>query len=194
MSQNRDAPAFQEYPAEMLSKLYFRELTLLERGLLYTLRLECWVNQRLPADPLALARILGLNVEDVVGAMPVLHSFFEVAEGVLRCPELDDYRAHLETRKTKQSEGGKRGSAITNKKRGRSKKPADTGDSSTSSSTPTTDPRISRRGQVESLVQQSQVQPSQEKQHSRSVAVDPFVADYVAAEERETSKRTRVVI
>ena len=33
------------------------------------------------------------------------------------CPELDDYRTHLEDRKKRQSEGGKHGASITNGQR-----------------------------------------------------------------------------
>lgn len=50
MSQNRDAPAYQEYAATILAQLSFRTMTLQERGLLYTMRLECWVNMRLPQN------------------------------------------------------------------------------------------------------------------------------------------------
>ena len=37
-AQGRDAPAFQEYAASMLSALPFRRAKLSERGLLFTLR------------------------------------------------------------------------------------------------------------------------------------------------------------
>ena len=39
MSQNRDAPAYQEYAANLLARREFRAMSLPERGLLYTLRL-----------------------------------------------------------------------------------------------------------------------------------------------------------
>ena len=51
MAQNRlPAPCYQEYAASMLANLDFRQMPLSARGLLYTLRLECWENHRLPAD------------------------------------------------------------------------------------------------------------------------------------------------
>lgn len=61
MNQNRAAPAFQEYAATMLALLPFRTMTLQDRGLLYTMRLECWVNVRLPYNHNDLAKVLGLR-------------------------------------------------------------------------------------------------------------------------------------
>jgi len=177
MSQNRDAPAFQEYAAAMLSRLPFRTMLLQERGLLYTMRLECWVNMRLPVNHGDLAKVLGLPVAEVTASLPAVMPFFEVVDGYIISPELEDYRAHLAERKHKQSQGGKRGSAITNGKRNRPAKAADAGASSTSSS----NSRLPRRGGVESSVQTSTAQQSQ-NQPSEKGGVDSFVAEYEAAE------------
>jgi hypothetical protein len=117
MAQNRDAPAFQEYAASMLARSDFRALDLVARGLLYTLRLECWVNGSVPADPMRLAKVLGLQAEGVRTALPELAPFFKVKGSDLTCPELDDYRAHLEDRRRRQSAGGKAGAAKTNQGR-----------------------------------------------------------------------------
>lgn len=59
MAQHRDPPAYQEYAASMMARTEYRVLSLEGRGLLYTLRNECWVNGQLPADPATLARVLG---------------------------------------------------------------------------------------------------------------------------------------
>ena len=96
--------------------------------------------------------------------------------------ELEDYRAHLDERKHKQSEGGKKGSAMTNEKRNKSIKTAGNYGSSTSSS----NSQVPRRGDVESLVQlstvkQSQVQLSKEKDSS----VDSFVKEIEEYEAEE---------
>lgn len=177
MSQNRDAPAFQEYAAAMLSRLPFRTMTLQERGLLYTMRLECWVNARLPGNPGDLAKVLGLPVAEVTASLPAVMPFFEVVDGYIISPELEDYRAHLAERKHKQSQGGKRGSAITNGKRNRPAKAADAG----ASSTPSSNSRLPRRGGGESSVQPSTAQQSQNQPSEKGV-VDLFVAEYEAAE------------
>lgn len=50
MAFRETPPAYQEYAADMLSNRHFRMMTLQQRGLLYTLRLECWVNGSVPCD------------------------------------------------------------------------------------------------------------------------------------------------
>src|SRR5687768_1791176 len=114
MTQNRDAPAYQEYAAAMLSKLEFRLLTLAHRGLLYTMRQECWVNFRLPADPESLGLVLGQPEDEIADLLPAIMNFFLVIDGFITCPELDDYRKHLQERREKQSKGGKAGANMTN--------------------------------------------------------------------------------
>jgi hypothetical protein len=178
MSQNRDATAFQEYAAAMLSRLPFRTMTLQDRGLLYTMRLECWVNMRLPGNHGDLAKVLGLPLAEVTDSLPAVMPFFEVMDGFIISPELEDYRAHLAERKHKQSQGGKRGSAITNGKRNRPAKAADAGSSSTPSSTS----RLPRQVRGESSVQTSTAQQSQNQPPRNGVVDDPFVAEYEAAE------------
>lgn len=178
MSQNRDAPAYQEYAATMLSQIPFRTMTLQDRGLLYTMRMECWVNVRLPHSQNDLAKVLGLPVAEVAGSLAAVMPFFDVVDGFIVSPELENYRAHLVERKSKQNHGGKRGSAITNGKRNRHAKAVDAGISSTPSSTS----RLPRRGGGESLVQPSTEKPSQNQPPERGVITDPFVAEYEAAE------------
>lgn len=120
-SQNRDAPAYQEYAAAMLAKVDFRTMTLAERGLLYTMRLECWVNSSLPSDSAKLAKIIGFDRDDVIAALPSVIAFFSDDGGVITCPELENYRSYLASIRAAQSEGGKRTQA---QKKGSGKKPA----------------------------------------------------------------------
>lgn len=174
MSQNRDAPAYQEYAATMLSQIPFRTMTLQDRGLLYTMRMECWVNVRLPHSHNDLAKVLGLPVAEVAGSLAAVMPFFEVVDGFIISPELENYRAHLADRKSKQSHGGKRGSAITNGKRNRPARAVDAGVSSTS--------RLPRQDTRESLVQPSTEKPSQTQPPERQLVTDAFVAKYEAAE------------
>jgi hypothetical protein len=178
MSQNRDAPAYQEYAATILAQLPFRTMTLQDRGLLYTMRLECWVNVGLPNNHNDLAKVLGLPVAEVAASLAAVMPFFGVVDGFIISPELENYRAHLVERKSKQSQGGKRGSSITNGKRNRPEKAVDAGVSSTLSSTS----RAPRRGKVESLVKPSTAKPSQNQPPVKAVVADPFVTDYEAAE------------
>lgn len=178
MSQNRDAPAYQEYAATIMAQLPFRTMTLQDRGLFYTMRLECWVNVRLPQSHNDLAKVLGLPVAEVAGSLTAVMPFFEVVDGFIISPELENYRAHLEYRRSKQSHGGKLGSAITNKKRNRPARAVDDGVSSIPSSTL----RLPRRGGDESLVRPSTEKPSQNQPPERAVITDPFVSEYEAAE------------
>ena len=73
-SQNRPPPAFQEYASDTLANIEFRLLSLPERGLRATMRLECWVNIYVPANPQELAIILNLNISDIfLAKMAALH-------------------------------------------------------------------------------------------------------------------------
>lgn len=113
-AQNRPAPAFQEYAASMLARLEYRTLTLPQRGLLYSMRLECWVNRFLPESPSVLARILGFDEAEVVAELPYVMPFFGVQEGRIFSPELEDYRSHIDDVRARKSQGGKRGAVVTN--------------------------------------------------------------------------------
>lgn len=154
MSQNREPPAYQEYAATMLSLLPFRLMSLEARGLLYTMRLECWINFRLPSDPKRLAIVLGVPEQEVCRSLPMLADLFETHDDVIVCPELDNYRQHLHERTESQRKGGKKGAEITN---GR-KKATKALDTSGDSSTPPTSPQVPRRVSAGSLVQQSKAQ------------------------------------
>jgi hypothetical protein len=166
VAQHRDAPAFQEYAAAMMARTDYRVMSLQARGLLYTLRLECWVNGSLPADPVVLGRVLGYSSEQVERALPELSRFFAFANGQIRCPELDDYRAHLDDRRQRQSEGGRAGAAKTNGRRDRAK----SGDLSGK-------PRVNG----ESLVKNSQIQQSKEKHLEGVDESDQWVNAYERA-------------
>ncbi|TXI38905.1 MAG: hypothetical protein E6Q59_05840 [Nitrosomonas sp.] len=180
MSQNREPPAFQEYAATMLSNLQFRRMSLQDRGLLFTMRLECWVNKQLPSDHHDLAKILGLPVDEVTVSLTAAMEFFEITGDFIVCPELENYRAHLAERKRKQSQGGKHGSAITNGKRNRKVHADNPGDLSSNSST---NSQVPCQGSIESSVQSSTAKPSQTQFSKKGIIDDPFVRDYEAAEQ-----------
>ncbi len=176
MTQNRPPPAYQEYAAQLLANRDFRVLSLSERGLLWTIRLECWVNQSLPADSAMLGRVLGFSADEVRHALPNISAFLGQSEDSLTCPELDDYRQHLATQRQKQSDGGKRGAARTNGRRKSSEIAANT-DLETDS---TTLPSISRdKPHVLSSVQSSSAKPR--KAQPSEEGIDPWVKDYEQA-------------
>jgi hypothetical protein len=107
-------PAFQEYASDWLASRIFRECNLAERGLLMTMRLECWVNKSVPAKPESLARVLGCPLPEIEAAFSVgVRSFFTESDGKLICPELDAYRAKLEQARLAMSAGGRKGGKRT---------------------------------------------------------------------------------
>ena len=76
MPQHREPPAFQEYAATMMASIDFRTMSLAARGLLYTMRLECWVNRQLPSDPVRLTHMLGFDATEVSALLPKVIGFF----------------------------------------------------------------------------------------------------------------------
>ena len=191
MSQNLNPPAYQEWAATMLAQLPFRTMSLQDRGLFYTMRLECWVNKQLPNDLETLAKVFGLPLDQVSASMPAVMPFFKVEGDFIICPQLEDYRAHLEVRRVTLSKAGKKGAKITNNSK---KKPNDS-ISNEVTATPTATPQPPRRPRVGLLVQsntvkQSQIQSSKEKDSS----ADSFVKEmeeYEATEENGNKEFVR---
>lgn len=185
MSQNREPPAFMEYPGTIMAQIPYRTMNLSERGLLYSLRLELWINQRLPRDPEKLAKVLGFDAGEVAAALPAVMSFMDEQDGYIVCPELLNYRAHLDNQKERMANGGKRGAALTNGKRKRPEKPAVIDDTTT----PATTPQPPRRGASGVLDKSSTVKPSQDLSLKREITTegdsginDEWLNAYKAAE------------
>jgi len=113
----RNPPAFQEYAADMLANRNFRVMSLEERGLLMTMRYECWVNYSVPANIDDLAKTLGLNERDLSEALThrVSHFFTEVEKNYV-CGELDAYRKKLLSGREAMSKGGRHGGLNTQAK------------------------------------------------------------------------------
>jgi uncharacterized protein YdaU (DUF1376 family) len=180
MAQNRPAPAYQEYAAAMLANIHFRMLEPAERGILYTMRLECWVNHGLPTNPVMLAKILGADPGEVAAALPALKSFFREENNLLISPELEDYRAHLANSRAKQSEGGKK-SAANKKGTGKSSETtAAQGAKGKASNLQGTYKHPSSNLQVLSTVQPSSFQPSQTQSLEKGLPDEliPWANDY----------------
>ena len=155
MTQNRPPPAYQEYASNMMARAEYRVMSLLERGLMDTMRRECWVNHGVPADPAVLAKFLGYDLGEIRAALPAVMPIFALQNGKIVCPELDDYRAHLGGIRVKQAEGGKKGAAKTNGKHKPSEPNEEQGAQASSSN-----PRVTRDSTRESLVKSSSVKSS----------------------------------
>lgn len=100
----------------MMANISYRIMSLAERGLMDSMRRECWVNHAVPAAPDLLAKVLGFPADEVRNALPAVMPFFTEMEGRLICPELENYRAHLNSIRERQSTGGKLGAAISHSK------------------------------------------------------------------------------
>lgn len=110
----RPPPAYQEYASDLLADRNYRSMSLVERGLLHTLRLELWVVPTLPGNISDLADLLRIPVEEIEKSFTRrVGAFFEITEHAITCPELDRQKAKLERKRQRQSEGGAIGGLIT---------------------------------------------------------------------------------
>ena len=163
MAQNRKPPSFQEYAATILSSKSFRVMTLSQRGLLFTMRLECWVNHSTPSLSNELAKYLGFSHQEISEALSSeVISYFNESESSYICPELEDYRQHLKEIRDKQRAGGKKAAAITNNKWREIQ---------------SSNPQVT----CESLVQLNPIKLSSNQPLERGNIHDDFVKDYESA-------------
>jgi hypothetical protein len=161
--QKREPPAFQEYPASILAERNFRLMSLHERGLLFTIRLECWVNGSVPSLPDELAKYLGLNPTDVKSSFTdCLKHYLKEDQGSFRSAELDNYKEHLEEIRKRKSEGGKK--SAKNKKEKLAYQ--------------STDNQLTSQDTYKSLVKDSVVKTSQEQSLEKDVIDKAWVDDY----------------
>jgi hypothetical protein len=110
----RPAPAYQEYASDMLANANYKMMSLAERGLLDTMRKECWVNHSIPSDKSQLALYLRCSLEEINSFLTTrVTSFFQEKEGWFTCTELENYRLSQLERERKISEGGRKGGKAT---------------------------------------------------------------------------------
>jgi len=113
----RPAPAYQEFASDMLAKREYRLMNFSEKGLLFHMRLECWVNKCMPSQKSELAKMFNLAEFEIETMLTQnVLSFFNEKNGSLFCTELDAYRENLEATKAALSEGGRKGGHATQKK------------------------------------------------------------------------------
>ena len=114
---DKAAPAFHLYASDLIADRRWRSMSLNERGLKSTLECECWVNKSVPSNIPLLAKILGFPEQEVRGSLTEsVMSFFKEGNGEIICPDLDDYKTHLDERRKKMSEGGKKSQAVQKSK------------------------------------------------------------------------------
>ena len=196
MSQNLPAPCYQVYAASRLASLPFRKADLATRGLIFTMEMECWVNHRLPQTYPALAKVLGIAVEEVSASLPAAMTYFKIDDQGIYSPQLEDYRAHLKEIREKQKIGGKKGADITNKNRKHSTKHGDIKIASDSGKTqvhPQVETRVSSKANL-STVNQNQTQPLEKgiTPVANSVRNDEWKAGYETSESCTESEYTKI--
>ena len=113
MSCMPQPPAYQEYPADILNDVNFIQMSMAERGLLWTMRMLCWKNIHLPADNTTLAKVLMIP-EEILNSIihPRVQDFFKVDLNdptKVFCPSLEDYRHEIQKRRERRSKAGKAG-------------------------------------------------------------------------------------
>jgi hypothetical protein len=94
----------------MLADENFKLATLAERGLIWTICVQCWVSDSAPADHGELAQVLGLGRPDLEAAFTArVLGFFVELNGRLFREELREQKAQMMARREEQARGGRRG-------------------------------------------------------------------------------------
>jgi len=118
MSSLPKMPAYQEYPADILNNEVFMQLSMAQRGLLWTLRMYCWKNETIPAGFVNLAKLTGISEKEASKLFDEkLGSFFDLVHDEnlgyenarMINPDLEAYRKEKIAARKKRAESGKLG-------------------------------------------------------------------------------------
>lgn len=165
-----ERPAYMEYPANILAREEYRGMSLSERGLMYMMKKECWVNQEIPADIKVLAAYLHVSVSEIESCLPNVMWYFKNDGKKIACPSLEKYRDEQDARYAKQVEGGRRGASKTNDKR-------KTGRGDSAEDQPSGMPQVPRRAGVGSLDQTKPIQIKPARNDEGCVAYQDWVGN-----------------
>ena len=112
--RKRPPPAYQEYASDLLADIDYRSMTLGERGLFHTLRLECWVNGKFHSDHRLLAAMLNIPEASIEKAFtPLVQRKFKRVGDCFVSEELENYREELLDRHGRIVAGGSVGGRRT---------------------------------------------------------------------------------
>lgn len=103
------SPAFQFYPTDFLSDVHVVSMNLAERGAYITLLCFCWMDQSLPVDMNALARLCRVPVANMSRLWPALEPCFTILDGRLVQPRIERERQKQENWRAAKVEAGQRG-------------------------------------------------------------------------------------
>ena len=119
MSSLPKMPAYQEYPADILNNEIFMQLSMAQRGMLWTLRMYCWKNETIPAGFEDIGKLTGVSAKEAsklfdekVGSFFKLQ--FDNEPGNVRMinTDLEAYRREKIAARLKRSASGKQGAEI----------------------------------------------------------------------------------
>ena len=105
------SPSFSFYPKDWLSDVKVRTMSHPARALYVDLLCFCWTEETLPADPVALAQLLGVPARTLGKWWPKLRACFEETDGRLRHPQLDREREDQAAWRAARAEAGRKGAA-----------------------------------------------------------------------------------
>jgi hypothetical protein len=104
-------PAYMEYPSDILNDELFKSMNMSQRGILWSMRLYCWVNGDVPTNWKNLGDLLGTKENEIRKAFAddKLFEFFNYSEKMDRffCPDLEAYREELLIKQRRRQENGK---------------------------------------------------------------------------------------
>jgi hypothetical protein len=103
----KQAPAFQEYAADLLADRRFAAMSLPALGLFYILKLRAWLDGSIPADPRTVAAILKEKPREVEQLWTQILPWFVPSGDELILPQHEEQRAKHAAWREKSSRGGK---------------------------------------------------------------------------------------
>jgi uncharacterized protein YdaU (DUF1376 family) len=109
MARPGKAPAFQFYPRDYLCDLNVRGMSYEQRGVYWELVSLCWLEQGIPSDLNAIAKILGMKHSRLVKLWPGIAPCFVVDGDRLQHPRLNAERLEQEQFAASKSVAGKAG-------------------------------------------------------------------------------------
>lgn len=105
------SPAFQFYPRDFLSSGSVDDMSMTERGIYITLLARCWMDDGLPTDMAALAKMARMKPSQFerIWSNSPLHKCFYVRSGFFRHERLDTEKQKQVDFHRRQSDNGKMG-------------------------------------------------------------------------------------
>lgn len=113
----RPCPYYEEFASDILANRDYRLMSLGEKGLLWQIRNECWVNGGVPSNIVELAKVLGCEQSQLdENLTPRVLNFLAKSGDSWTCPELDEQRENFMARREERVRSGSKGGTATQRK------------------------------------------------------------------------------